>query len=296
LGQEVWLEGANNKLATERIQGESLGRAYVDEATTISEDFWKMLLTRLSAPDAQVFATCNPANPHHFLKKDYLDREDELGPKSWHFLLGDNPWLPPDYVQALKAEYQGLWRKRYILGLWVIAEGAVYELFDEARHVLPAPTNEGRPRSMRIAVDIGWTHPTAFVKLYRYGSCWHVAEEYRKSGRTPPQVVQDLQRFIGHEIPSSVEVPPEEPAIMAMMRQAGIPNVVPAKNAVISGITKVSSMLATSSLRLDPSCEMLVEEIEGYCWDASATDRGTDAPIKVNDDLVDALRYAVARI
>ncbi|MEU2670067.1 hypothetical protein ABZ622_14570 [Streptomyces sp. NPDC007164] len=56
--------------------------------------------------------------------------------RSWHFRLDDNPSLSVAYIDALRAEYVGLWRRRMIEGTWVIAEGAVYDMFDEQRHVV----------------------------------------------------------------------------------------------------------------------------------------------------------------
>ncbi|MFI6525146.1 hypothetical protein [Streptomyces uncialis] len=51
--------------------------------------------------------------------------------RSWHIRLDDNPSLSAAYNDALRAECVGLWRRRMIEGTWVIAEGAVYDMFDE---------------------------------------------------------------------------------------------------------------------------------------------------------------------
>ena len=54
----------------------------------------------------------------------------------FHFRLEDNWNLDPDYVANLKKEYTGLWYKRFILGLWVQAEGAIYDMFHPEVHVV----------------------------------------------------------------------------------------------------------------------------------------------------------------
>jgi len=63
----------------------------------------------------------------HWLKVKYIDRAAELGYRISHFVLADNPGLTPQYVAAISAEFVNFWFIRFILGLWVAAEGAVYE-------------------------------------------------------------------------------------------------------------------------------------------------------------------------
>jgi hypothetical protein len=110
--------------------------AYVDEATLIEREFWDQLPARLSIKGAKLFATTNPDSPSHWLKKEFLDRAHELDLKHWHFTLDDNVALDPAYVSALKKEYTGLWYRRFILGQWVMADGAIYDMFDPDRHVV----------------------------------------------------------------------------------------------------------------------------------------------------------------
>jgi len=294
-GKEIWVEGANNEAAVDRIQGETIGKAYGDEVVLWPESFFKMLMTRLSLEDSQFFGTCNPGNPRHYLKKDYIDREAELDLKSWHFRLKDNPHLPTAYIEALEREYKGLWRKRYILGLWVMAKGAIYTPFDSSVHVISS-LPDGPSSEMRIGVDIGFTHPTAFVKLLKFGNLWIVAQEYRKSGLTPPQIISKLLEFIGGARPASVEIPPEEAAIIKMAKAAGIPNVKAAINDVLPGITRTSALFSQQRLCYLKSCEKIQEETEGYVWDTKASERGLDKPIKVDDDLLDACRYVINRV
>ncbi|MCL6626020.1 hypothetical protein [Alicyclobacillus shizuokensis] len=88
-----------------------------------------MLTSRLSVPGAKFFGTTNPDNPFHWLKVGYLERSG-MDLKVWHFELEDNLNLE-QYVENLKREYTGRWYKRFIQGLWVQADGAVYDMWDE---------------------------------------------------------------------------------------------------------------------------------------------------------------------
>ncbi|MFF1381721.1 terminase large subunit domain-containing protein [Streptomyces sp. NPDC058308] len=132
LGRTVNLLGA----AEGRLRGHTAQLAYVDEATLVPEGFWTQLLARLSVLGDRLYATTNPDSPRHWLKTGYLDRSAELNLRAWHFRLADNPSLSPEYVADLTAEYVDLWRRRMIDGAWVVAEGVIYDMWDEARHVV----------------------------------------------------------------------------------------------------------------------------------------------------------------
>jgi PBSX family phage terminase large subunit len=129
-GRDVWFVGAPDVSAVSTIQGSTLALAYVDEATNLPEPFWKMLESRLRVPGAKLLATCNPESPAHFIKKDYIDKK-ELDLVHWNFCLDDNPSLDEIYKQQLKASYSGLWFRRYVLGEWCLASGAVFDSWDE---------------------------------------------------------------------------------------------------------------------------------------------------------------------
>lgn len=295
-GRKIMVEGANDEAAYSKIAGLTLGGAYVDEASLVPMSFWDMLISRLSEKDAQLFATSNPGNPSHYLKKSWLDREEELDLKSWHFKLTDNPWLDPVYVAELKRQYTGLFYQRYILGEWVAAEGAVYRNFDRAVHVVPR-LPDGRVEAIRVAVDWGATHPTGFLKAYRIGRAWYIAGEYRKSDLTNSELSKDLRTFLDGKFPSSIDVDPSAKSFRLQLQKDGFQRVKKADNAVVDGISRASTAFETGLLYIvGPACPMLIEEMEGYRWDPKATERGEDKPIKDNDDLVDTLRYIANRI
>ena len=298
-GRHILCEGANDESAYTKIAGLTLGGAYVDEGSLSPESFLNMLVSRLSEPGAQLFLTTNPGPPAHYLKKRWIDREEELDLKSWHFTLEDNPWLDPVYVAELKRQFgppSSLFYQRYVLGLWVMAEGAVYRNFDRDLHVVPSLPDE-RMEEMRVAVDPGATHPSAFLKAVRIGETWYVFGEYRKADKSPAEVSKDLKRFLDGMHPSSIDVDPAAKAHRLQFIGDGIEGVQQADNDVLNGIQRVISAFNQGWLKLvGPATPMLQEELEGYRWDPKATERGEDAPIKEGDDLVDALRYLVNRI
>ena len=143
--------GANDERSQDKIKGLTLAGAYVDEVSTVPQSFYQMLLSRLSVEGAQLFGTTNPEGPAHWLKKDYLDKAsvwldhdgtEKRNPEGlnlarfsrsgWSTTRAPSPGVrgvaPQEFSRACGA--------RMIEGLWVVAEGAVYDMFDEDVHVV----------------------------------------------------------------------------------------------------------------------------------------------------------------
>lgn len=132
-GRKIYLEGVNDARAESKIRGMTLIGAYCDELTLFTEDFFAMLLSRLSEKGAKIIATTNPDSPNHWLMTKYINRiaEDDLDMYVEKFLIDDNTFLDKEYVDNLKKEYTGVFYDRYILGMWKRAEGIVFREFSE---------------------------------------------------------------------------------------------------------------------------------------------------------------------
>jgi PBSX family phage terminase large subunit len=258
-----------------------------------------MLLSRLSVEGSMFFGTTNPDSPFHWLKTGFLDRADELDLRTWHFQLSDNLSLSPSYIDNLSAEYTGLWRKRYILGLWVQAEGAIYDMFDEPKHVRPTEDNG---RSWYVGIDYGTANPFhALAVQVCTDNRLHVAHEWRfdsaKAGRsmTDAEYAAAVKEWLtAHEIkPRFVFIDPSAASFIEAARRAQIEGVWGADNAVLDGIRRTARLLTAGRLTIAPECSELTKEIVSYVWDPKAQEKGEDAPLKANDHGPDALRYLV---
>ncbi|MEU9640934.1 PBSX family phage terminase large subunit [Streptomyces sp. NPDC048188] len=308
LGRTVHLIGAADSRAEGRLRGLTACLAYVDEATLMPRGFWNQLLGRLSVPGARLMATTNPDNPGHWLKKEFLDRATALDLRAWHFTLDDNPALDPAYVASLKAEYVGLWYRRFISGHWVQSEGAIYEMFDAQKHVVRA-----LPRIDRWlcdSIDYGTVNPYADL-LVGVGADrrLYVVSEYRHDSRSARRQMTDaeyskarrawLARVPQPETnvlgvaPEWTIVDPSASSYIEQLHRDGVSGVTAADNSVLDGIRTVSSLFSTGDLLVHESAQGLIDELPGYSWDDAAAERGEDKPIKENDHSCDALRYGV---
>lgn len=323
LGRRVYLAGANDERAQEKIRGLSLSGAYGDELTTWPESYFVMLLSRLSEHGAQLYGSTNAEGPGHWLKRDYLDRaavhltqdrevirtagEDTLNLARFSFRLADNPHLPPDYVASLVREYQGLWRKRLIDGEWCVAEGAVYDMWDEALHVVdiipPIQT------WLCVSVDYGTTNPLhALLIGLGVDGRLYVTAEWRWDSRRAHRQLTDaeyslrLRQWIQQApipatrltgpVPQFWVVDPSAASFITQLHADGL-SPAGANNEVLDGIRLVSTVLAMGKLKIHRSCRELIREIPGYSWSERDAQRGEDKPVKVDDHGCDSLRYGL---
>lgn len=310
--------GANDSKAEEKVRGMTAAGSYSNEAPLYPEGFLKSLIDRHSVDGAQMLLDGNPDSPYHYLHREYLEGgHDPSFLKRWRFRLADNPSLSRRYLEALIAAHPPgtLWHKRMILGLWVVAEGAVYELWTDTPGKAGSHVVNGIPGGVEaierwlVGVDYGTSNATVFVALGLVNGVWYAFDEYVHDGRAEGQrtdsdysasMVDFLQRIKGvtgieH---ASIEVDPSAASFKAQLRDDGVRRVRNADNEVIDGIRTVSAALSLGRLKILARCERLRREFPSYAWNPKAQEKGKDDPLKDNaeDHGLDALRYAVRRV
>jgi PBSX family phage terminase large subunit len=313
--RKIYVIGANDAKAEPKIRGMTLAGVYVDEITLVPEAFFRMLGTRLSIPGAKMFGTTNPDNPQHWLKKDYLDKAKlhldrdgrvtryqgpaRLDLHRFTFHLGDNPHLDAAYLANLKLEYFGLWRKRFIDGEWVMAEGVVYDMWNPVRHVVgQMPPME---RQLCVGIDYGTRNVFAALRIGLARRKLWVLDQWRWDSQkmrrqyTSAEYSDRIQRWLRKTggSPEWIYVDPSAADFRLQLFNDGVPGVQAADNDVIGGIRTVASLLSTDKLAVSPLCTGLLDTFPGYVWDEKAALVGVDKPVKVNDHDLDALRYGV---
>lgn len=304
-GRLVHCIGASDERSEGKIRGPTFSGAYVDEVTLIPESFFKMLTSRLShkigEDRKQLIGTTNPDSPFHWLKKDYIDRAEELDLRVFNFKMTDNPSLSPDYIDALKKEYRGLWYKRFIDGEWCLAEGSVYSFFDETIHVIQESPSYAK--YYIIGVDYGTNNPCAFTLIGfndEYPCKIWVQKEYfydsKAAGdqKTDAEYADDFFEFKSDYPVKAVYIDPSASSFkLELRRRSGQLVIKDAKNDVLNGIRTVSMRLATGDLKVCKECKNLIKEFQSYVWDTKKAEKGEDEPVKAFDHALDSLRYAV---
>ena len=296
-GKKINIIGCDNDCSEYKIRGMTCCGAYVDEATIIPETVFKQLISRCAMGGAQIFATTNPDSPYHWFKKDYLDDNDDV--LSWAFTLEDNPQLTRAEKDYLVRQYKGIWYKRFIEGLWVMAEGCIYDFFDVTRHVIEIPP--GMAQEYIVGVDYGTSNPTAFtligINRGLFPNIW-VEEVYFYDSKVHQRQMTDTEQaealctFIKDRTIRAIYIDPSAASFKLELTRHNIQNLYEAENEVIDGIRFVSKLISNGTLKICKGCQHLIKEFQSYCWDQKSAILGIDKPLKTNDHILDSLRYA----
>jgi PBSX family phage terminase large subunit len=296
--KRVELIGANDQTSYTKIAGNTRSGAYVDEASLIPWSFMQMLDQRLSKDHSRMFCTTNPDSPFHPLK-EWIDKADNKNFSVFTFRLDDNPFLSQDYVERLKLTNKGLYYKRYILGEWCQAEGAIFDFFEESLHIIEKPPSYAK--YYLVGIDYGTKNPCAFVLIGVNDdvrpSIWVEKEYYYDSSKigrqkTDGQYAIDFKKFIeGYPI-RKIYIDPSAASFKTELSRHGI-HTVDANNDVIDGIRTVSSLMASENFKICKQCKNTIREMQSYVWDENAAKKGEDKPVKENDHILDGIRYTL---
>lgn len=319
-GRTIWLEGANDDRAESKIRGMTLAGAYVDELTQIPEDFYKMLLSRLSVKNAKLYATTNPDTPTHWVKINIIDNE-EINKKVWHFTLDDNEILKEEneeYFEQLKKEYQsmgGVFYERFILGLWVLAEGLIYRQFadNQEKFVVDEPLDQfGNKLNfmiISIGIDYGATKgetefkATGITSLFK--EAWTIDEMKLTGLHSPEQMYEKFVEFYSRVVNDYGKVTHVFADYGALgqvityglnryLQDKRIPIQVHdcIKGEIIDRIYMDQLLFAQGRRKILSKCKYLIEAYKLAVWDEKHDDTRLDDGTTPIDDL-DASEYSM---
>lgn len=265
--------------------------AYINEATLGVEPVFQEILQRCSMSGSHIIVDTNPDNPQHWLKVDYIDKEDEKMKKLvYHFTIDDNTHLAPDYVERIKASTpSGMYYDRAIKGLWVTGEGAIYRDFNEKKMVV-----DGAPKELKYyaGVDWGYNHPCSITVfgIDEFGRYYLVDERTERFKEIDywTDVAKKLQKKYGYNMPFYCDT--ATPAYIDHFKHAGI-NALNGWKQVVPGIEIVASLMKQGRFFVWKNhTQKFMEEVYNYQWD----DKAEDKPVKEMDHVMDSMRYALA--
>jgi len=295
-----YLFGGKDERSQDFIQGITLAGMYFDEVALMPESFVNQATARCSVDGAKLWFNCNPEGPYHWFKLNWLDKLKEKNAVHLHFTMDDNLSLSERVRERYRRMYSGVFFKRYILGLWVMAEGVIYDMWDEDTHLKDCPKDPKQYKEIGVAID----YATATVMTFGlYGITpddkVNLFKEFyydaKKKGRqkTDSEFAEDFKFFLGDIIPRYIYLDPSAASFKAELKKAGYAQVRDADNDVVNGIRLVASFLSTGRFFVDRSCRETAQEFSSYVWDPKAQERGEDKPIKQNDHAMDRNRYFI---
>lgn len=305
-GEKVYCIGAEKINQVTKLRGSEIKFCYCDEIVDINKEVFEMLKSRLSLPYSVCHAAANPSYPTHFVK-EFIDSKDKgVDIYCQEYTIYDNPFLPPEYVRALEAEYSGtVYYLRYILGKWARAEGLIFPMYVNAFGVPDRETEE-----YAISMDYGTQNPFAALIWEKAGDVWYATRGYYYNGRetgkqkTDAEYGEDIKQFASLLIKKRAEaeettgviqpkiriiVDPSAASFIALLHKESWCRVIPADNDVANGIRDTATAMQTGLIKINPEIKDWRKEVEGYVWDDTQDDR----PVKENDHFMDATRYFV---
>src|SRR5699024_5128058 len=272
-----------------RARGFTAYGAYVNEASLANEEVFKEIISRCSGEGARILWDSNPDNPNHWLNTDYINNEDD-DIVDFRFQLDDNTFLSERYRESIKsATPTGKFYDRDILGLWTVAEGAIYSDFDKEIHVIDKPKYD--IVEYYAGVDWGYDYYGSIVIVGEdeAGNTYildGIAEQYKEIDWWVEQA-KEFQRIYGDMMFYADSARPEH---VARFKRDKL-RTINADKSVIAGIEEVAKRFKEERLfYIKGSLPRFEDEIYNYRWKPNST---RDEPIKEYDDVLDAIRYAV---
>ncbi len=294
-----FLFGGRDESSYTLIQGITLAGVLLDEVALQPQSFVEQALARCSIEGSKFWFNCNPEGPEHWFYKNWVEGEKpkEKNALHLHFTMEDNPALPQKIRARYEGMYAGVFYDRYIRGLWVVAEGLIYTMFNKDFHVVP---DVPRPYDCYyISVDYGTANPCSMGLWGRADGKWYRMREYyydsRKVGaqRTDEEYYTALEALAGDLPIRGVIVDPSAASFLETIRRHGRFYETKASNAVLDGIRNVATQLQQGRLFICEGCEDCIREFGLYRWDEKAVG---DKPIKENDHAMDDVRYFVHKV
>lgn len=314
-----YIFGGKDERSQDLVQGITLAGVFFDEVALMPESFVNQATGRCSVDGSKYWFNCNPDGPYHWFKVNWINkstgylgkkRSDEIrkaaaeknedtGLKELlylHFTMDDNLSLSEKVKQRYRSLYKGVFFKRYIEGLWSMAEGVIYDMFEESRHVVKK-LDGLLCQKYYVSCDYGTQNATVFLLWCKNTSGqWVCIREYYYSGRdeksqkTDSEYADDLEKWLDGINPERIIIDPAAASFIEELKRRGY-RIRKARNDVLDGIRCVASLLSEGMTIFHESCKNTIQEFASYIWDSKAAERGEDKPVKQHDHAMDAVRY-----
>jgi hypothetical protein len=246
--------------------------------------------------------------------------------------------LPEDFIKGLEAAYTGQFRDRYLGGQYGAFEGLVYPDFEQNFHMIPHLDimkyllRIGQQGERPIAIE-GYDHGIANPACYMIGFVDSAGRIFILDGfyQTNMSVTElvEAKENLRRKYSSMLTITDSilaDPAIFrrtAVEGQGGKATTIrrlledqsftlsyrPAQNAIMPGITKVSSYLAVKDfphfetgerngglLYVSKDLPWFGDEMLGYFWKRKSTGELEDTPNDNNDHAMDTLKYMLSYV
>ena len=275
----------------------NISTVWVEEAYEVEKSKVEQLNLRMrgTAANQQLILSWNPISKHSWLYEFTVNNPPENS-VFIHSTYKDNPFLNPEYVQALdEMEVRNPEKYRvYGRGEWgVDSSGLVIknwksETFD-AMELAAAGLEH------RAGMDLGWIDKSAIIDtLYdKANHTIYVFNEFYKSGCQPSELAAAIKDM--NLAKSKIKVDAAEPRTIQFFRNEGInaEGAAKGKDSVKAGLM----FLQDNLIIVHPKCQNFITELENFSYIKSKqTGEWTEDTTHEWSHAIDACRYAYSDI
>lgn len=296
-GGRIFIRSADDPYG---LEGMTLDWAWLDEAGQMSRMVWTVIRARVGTTGGKVMMTTTPYSLNWLHSEVFLPwregRDSDIGVFTWRSV--DNPYFPPEEVEKERIRLSPEEFARRYEGEFTRLEGLIWDL--PASSILDmSPAIEKTiefAESVVAGLDWGFSedHPAASLLLVGKDGVWYVIDEWKESGKTTSEILVLQKEWKAKRRVSIVYPDPARPDAIEELKRGGI-GIGATPRDVALGLGLVAGLIREKRLFVLRSCEKLLKEMESYSWARGVDGQPVkEAPIKENDHLCDALRYAVA--
>ena len=302
-GQKILFRGLDDPMSITSITVEHghLCWCWFEEAFQVmnEDDFNKIDMSiRGEMPPGyfkQITLSFNPWSEKHWLKRRFFDvKDNDILASTTTYKC--NEYLGEDDIQVFEKMKLNNPRRYNIEGLgnWGIAEGLVYENFEELEFDIEDIKRRNNIKSA-FGLDFGYTNdPTAFIctlvdldnkEIYIFD------EHYQKAMTN--KMISDMIKYKGYS-KEMIIADSSEPKSIDDIQRNGIYRILPAKkgkDSILNGIQFIQDF----KIYVHPKCENTIVELSNYVW-SNKEGVNINKPIDEYNHLMDALRYALEPI
>ena len=291
-----YIFGGRDESSQDLIQGITFAGALLDEVALMPRSFVEQACARCSVAGSRLWFNCNPAGPGHWFYKNWVLEAEKRNCLRLQFTMADNPSLTEPIRRRYENLYSGVFYQRFVQGLWIQAEGRVYDFYSPDMAV-SAPV--GEMEQYYISCDYGTVNPTSMGLWGKRAGVWYRLQEFyfdsrrEKRQMTDEEYADALEKLAGSLPITAVIADPSAASFLEVLRRRGH-RVQKARNDVLSGIRLTADALKKGRIVICRGCEDCLREMELYVWEE--TGRGQERVRKENDHAMDDMRYFVATV
>ncbi len=291
-------------------RGPGLDFAWLDETRKIQQLAWDTLMPALADRSGQAIFTTTPNSFDWCYERLWMPAEQgEPGFWACRYKTTENPFIKPAEIEALRRQMDPLFFQQEFEADFVSFAGRIFDIEsailrtdEQITRVLPEWPKVNPDRTVLMGLDPGADHPFAGVLLAVTDAGLVVIGEHLERNKPVTEHVRMIRGLLESFNPSK-PFWPDRWAIDRSQRQTAIElaqfgiYTQAAENRVVDGIRRVQNWLAAGQLFfIEKLVPKTIKQMRGYRWAENTRPDGQLRPEQVwkeNDDLPDALRYAL---